>query len=136
MPLLKSLLSLLAMGSVMIEDPVPQNLVSKVLRTVALVVVTSVLFVALLLTGFVSLYHYLLSLNIPELDASLYIMGGIAALTAIAGLITVRQACCLKQSLRHSIKKPVPLTSHLTDEVTTVVKSFFNGLMSKTPSSF
>ncbi len=129
--LFQSLLSLLALGNVMIEDPVSPSVISRALRTLALVVINSLLIVAVLLTGFVCLYHYLITMGFSELRASLLVLCGLTLIAIISTLLTLRHSRCLTKSLRSILRRPVSLTAHIANEATSVVTSFVDGLLKR-----
>lgn len=132
MPSLKTLLSLLAVGSVMIDNPLPKRIVSKVVCAVAAVFISTVMIGALLLALTVYAYQTMVLVHgFAPLEASLYILGVISVLTLIALIFAV---CAVKKVVKvipRSIKKNVPITTHLGNEAVTVVQAFLNGVMGK-----
>lgn len=132
MGFLQSLLSLLAMGQIMVDDQtVSPSVIARALRTIALLIISSLLIVAVLLTVFVCLYHYLLTIGFTEMRASLVVLCGLALIAIITTLVTIRQTRCLSRSLRSILKRPVSLTAHVANEATSVVTSFFDGLLKR-----
>lgn len=128
---LKSILGLLAMGTVLKENPISQGLVAKVLRTLVSVIVTCMLFVALVVAGFVSLFLYLVDAGHSNVEASLYVLGGLAGLLVIGVFAMCYAMKHLKFFIRTNVKTPVPMTAHLVNEANTVVKSFIDGLLNR-----
>lgn len=130
---LKSILSLLALGSVMVDNPLPQRIVSRFLWGVALVVLSSILIGALLLAGVVLGYQQLVNHGYPETQALLYIIGGIAALVLVGVIATSCLVKRLLNDLRTNIRRPVPLTSHLGSQASSIFESFVDGLLNRNP---
>lgn len=128
---LKSIFSLLALGSVMVDNPLPQRIISKLLWVIALVVVSSILVGALLLAAIICGYEQLVAHGIPQLDAALYMIAG---LLALAGTAIVSTNCYVKKLLndvRANFKRPMPLTSHLTSQAGSIFDSFVDGFMNR-----
>ena len=131
MPSFKSILSLLALGSVMVDNPMPERLVANALRVVALVIVSSMLTGALLLAVIAYFYKLMIANGVEELYAALYIVGAIAAITGGMVAYTINRSKNLLQVVKSSVKKPVPLTTHLTNQAGSVAEAFLRGFISK-----
>lgn len=128
---LRSILSLLAMGSVVIDNPVPKRFVGKALSCVALVVITCLLSIALILAGFFCFYTYMISIGYTSLEASLMIAGGIGTMTAIAAIFMARSVKALMKSINSDFKRSVPLPSHIANQTGNVIEAFVEGLMNR-----
>lgn len=131
MPGIKSILSLLALGSVMVDNPMPQRLVANALRVVALVIVSSMLVGGLVLAIVAYFYKLMLANGILELHAIGYIVGVIAVLSAILIAVTVNRSKYLLEVVSTSVKKPIPLTTHLANQAETVVGAFISGFLER-----
>lgn len=135
MPGIKTLLGLLAAGSVMIDNPLPKHLISKVICVVATVVISAVMVGALLLAGMIYGHQIMvMQYGFTPLEASLCILGVMTCLTILAIIFAVISVRALVGIIPKSIKKNVSITSHLGNEVTQVVQAFFNGLTGKRDS--
>jgi len=131
MPSIRSILSILALGSVMVDNPTPRRIISKALYVVALVILSALLTGALLLSIVTFLHQLFLSNGVPRVEAALYVMGIIFAITAAAAVLTISYVRKLLQEVDLSAKKPVPLTSHLGGQAVNVAEAFFNGLIGR-----
>lgn len=129
----RTILGLIAAGSVMVDNPLPKKIISKVICVVASVVLSAVMIGALLLAGIMYAYQLMtVRYDFGSLEASLYIVGAMGLLSTIAVIFVVCSIRKLVDALPKSLKKNVPLTTHLGNEATQVVQSFINGLMGKT----
>lgn len=128
---IRTLLSLLAMGSVMVDNPFPtKDLVRRAVQVIVGVTLGAVMVGALLLALVLFSYQTMtITYGIAPLEAALYIVLGIAALTLIAILYAVMSIKKLGENLPKSLKKNIPFTSHLGNEAGLVVQSFLRGLM-------
>lgn len=135
MPSLRSIFSLLALGSVMVDNPMPRRLVANALRMIALVIASAVMAVALFLTIIAYFYKLMIANGVIELYAVSYIVLTIAVMTALLVLYTIHRAKKLVEEVNTATKKSVPLTSVMTDLVTSqagsVAQAFLRGFLDK-----
>lgn len=133
MSTIRTILSLLAAGTVMVDSPLPKRLVNKVVHVVAAVVLSAVLVGALLFATTVYVYQLMVTTyGLAPMDAVLYLLVAIALLTAAAVICTTLCVRNLVDAVPRSIKKNIPIASHLGNEVTQVAQAFFRGLTGKT----
>lgn len=129
---IKTILSLLAAGTVMIDSPLPRRVVSKVVYVVAAVVISAILVGALLLAATLYVYQLLItSYGLAPMQASLYIIAVMTILSVIAIVFAAISIRNLAEAIPRSLKKNVPLASHLGNEAAVVAQAFFRGLMGK-----
>lgn len=128
---LRSILSILAMGSVVIDNPIPKGFVAKAIKAVALVVSSCLLLIALIMAGFFSLYNYLLVTGYTSLESSLVIAAGIGALTLVVVLFAINALTALMNSLSTDFKRNVPLPLHIANQTSGAIEAFVDGLMSR-----
>lgn len=131
MPSIRSILSLLALGSVMVDNPMPQRVLANALRVVALVIVSAMLAGALLLAVIAFFYKLMIANGIIELYAVSYIVLAIALIATFMIVYTVRRSKTLLEDVSTAVKKPVPLTTHLTNQAGTVAEAFLHGFLNK-----
>lgn len=131
MPSIKSILSILALGSVMVDNPMPHRVLGNALRVVALVIVSAMLAGALLLAIIAYFYKLMLANGINELYATGYIVGAIAFLSVGVIAYTINRSKNLLEDVNASVKKPVPLTTHLTNQAGEVAEAFLRGFLTK-----
>lgn len=131
MPSLKSILGLLALGSVMVDNPIPERLIKKVACVVMMIVFSCILVGALLLAAIIYGYQALVDHGYSNMEAGLYIVGGLAALAAISVGMSVGSFRTLLVEFKTGLKKNVPLTTHLTTEATNIAEAFLNGLLNR-----
>lgn len=129
---IKTILGLLAAGTVMVDNPLPKRLVSRVVRVIALVLLSVVLATALLLAASVYAYQYMtMAYSMAPLDAALVLVGALGAISVLVIAIAVFCARKLINDVPQSIKKTIPVTAHLGNEVMTIAQAFFRGLTGK-----
>lgn len=126
---LRSILSLLALGSVVVKSPVPDRLIKKIACVLGMVFLCSMLIGALLLAASVYGYNYLVAQGYEPMESGVYVLCGMLALIVLAVSVTAQYADSALDELKASLKKSVPLTTHLTNEVGSIVEAFFKGLM-------
>jgi len=131
MPSIKSILSILALGSVMVDNPMPQRVLANALRVVALVIVSAMLVGALFLAVIGFFYKLMIANGVIELYAVSYIIIAIAVVAAILVTYTIKRSKTLLEDVSTSVKKPVPLTTHLTNQAGTIAEAFLHGFLTK-----
>jgi hypothetical protein len=131
MPSFRTILNLLALGSVMVENPMPQRVIANAIRVVALVVMSTLLAAVLLVSGLAFGYQLMIHNGIDGIDAALYCFGVVAVITVIVVYFTVQKSKTLLTDIGSNTKKSVPLTTHLADQATDVVDAFVSGFLSR-----
>ena len=131
MPSLRSILSLLALGSVIVESPVPKRLIQKALYMLGMIVFICISVGAFLLAAIIYGYQALVEHGYQPLEAGLYLLGGMAVLVIIAIISSISAGRQLVEEMKFGIKKSVPLTTHLTNEVSSVAEAFIRGLINR-----
>jgi hypothetical protein len=131
MPSLRSILSLLALGSVMVDNPMPQRVLARAVRVVALVILASMLFAALLLTVLACGYKEMISRGVAEANAMWYVLGIIFVIAAGVIIAACNATKGLLDEVKATVKKPIPLTEHLTQQAGNVVEAFVSGFLSR-----
>jgi len=131
MPSLRSIFSLLALGSVMVDNPMPQRILARAIRVAAFVILGSMLTGAFLLAIIAFIYKAMVSHGIPETDAMLYILG-IIFIVMVGVIITAYNATNhLLDEVKVGLKKPMPITEHLGGQAGTIIDSFVRGFLSR-----
>jgi hypothetical protein len=131
MPSLRSILSLLALGSVMVDNPFPQHLIAKAIRVVALVILASMLVGAFILTLVACGYKQMIVHGITEADAMLYTLGIVFLIAVAVIMMAYNGTNNLLAEVKANIKKPIPLTTHLTNQAGNVVEAFIVGFLDR-----
>lgn len=131
MPSLKTLFSLLALGSVMVDNPLPERLIKKVVCVVVMIVFSCIVVGALLLAAIIYGYQAMLDHGYTAMQAGMYITGGLAAIAAVSVALSVSEAKKMLIELKSSLKKNVPLPTHLANEATNIAEAFLNGLLNR-----
>jgi len=131
MPSLRSILSLLALGSVMVENPIPELLIKKAACVIGMIVFSCVMVGALLLAAIIYGYQAMLEHGYSPMQAGLYITGGLFVVSFISVMCSMSSAEKLMGELKGSLKKNVPLTTHLGNEASNLVEAFIAGFMNR-----
>ena len=121
------------MGSVMIAgNRISHLFVRKVVTAFILVVLSCLLFIALIMAGLIALYFYATDqAGFSAMETILAIVGSLVVIVAACVIATVH---CLKKAvdgISTDFKQNIPLPVHIANQTSVAVHSFIDGLMNR-----
>lgn len=132
---IRSILNLLALGSVVVDKPISERLVKKIVYTLGLVVLACMLVGALLFAAVFYGYHYMIEEGYDPMQSVLYVLGGLALVGVGVITVALNSVYQLINEVKGSMRQSVPLPTHLLTEATNVIEGFFKGFSKSNPSN-
>lgn len=131
MPGIRTIMNILALGSVMVDNPKPRRMIKRALCVVGLVILSAMLVGALLLTAIAYIYQLFLTNGFLPIEAGIYVFAIVFALTILFIGITIHCSKNLLSDVNENSRKPVPLTTHLGVQAGNVIEAFVDGILKR-----